>query len=121
MTMPGEHLTDRPTAPKGQLLAWNLAGYALYAGLAGIGVYAIWFSFFFGMATDGCHDAACEADYHVYPAMLTVWIGVGGVLLATLAVMVAQSVRGKIVAGWPFAGLVAVAVVVLAAKDFVLH
>ena len=103
------------------LRVWNVVGYLLYAGLLVVGYYEIWFSFFFGMATDACHDAACDASYHVWPAMATVWIGVGVTLLLTLTVMVAQSIRGKIVVFWPFAGLLALGIVLLTASQVVLH
>ncbi|EFD57505.1 integral membrane protein [Mycobacterium tuberculosis T92] len=56
------------------------------------------------MATDGCHDSACDASYHVFPAMVTMWIGVGAVLLLTLVVMVRNSSRGNVVIGWPLLG-----------------
>lgn len=103
------------------LRVWNVIGYVLYAGLFTVGWYEIWFSLFFGMATDACHDSACDASYHVWPAMVTVWIGVGVTLLLTLAVMVAQSIRSKIVVGWPFAGLLALGIVFVIANDVVLH
>ena len=100
--------------------AWDIVGYLLYAGLVCAGGCAIWFSLFFPMATDGCHDAACEAGYRVWPAMITMWIGVGLALLLTLVVMVVQSYRGKPVIGWPFAGLAAVGVTFLVATHLVL-
>lgn len=100
---------------------WNVVGYLLYVGLVTVGGYAVWFSLFFTMATDACHDSACDASYHVWPAMLTVWIGVAATLLVTLAVMIARSRRGKIVVGWPFAGLLGLGVVFLVANDWVLH
>lgn len=115
MTVPSKHPTNR----------WsrivNVVGYLLYAGLLAVGGYAVWFSLFLGMATDGCHDAACDASYHVRPAMLTMWIGVGAVLVSTLAVMVARSSRGKIVVGWPLAGLAALGLVFVIATQLVLH
>lgn len=64
-------------------VAWNIVGYLVYAALAFVGGFAVWFSLFFAMATDGCHDSACDASYHVFPAMVTMWIGVGAVLLLT--------------------------------------
>ncbi|HEU4361582.1 MAG TPA: hypothetical protein VFR27_08720 [Mycobacterium sp.] len=103
------------------LRVWNIVGYLLYAGLLAVGWYEIWFSLFFGMATDACHDSGCDASYHVWPAMVTVWIGVGVTLLLTLAVMVAQSIRGRIVVGWPFAGLLMLGIVFVIANDVVLH
>lgn len=60
-------------------VAWNIVGYLVYAALAFVGGFAVWFSLFFAMATDGCHDSACDASYHVFPAMVTMWIGVGAV------------------------------------------
>lgn len=92
-------------------VGWNIAGYLLYAGLVLAALVEVWYSVFFGMATDACHDSACDASYHVYPAMYTMWIGVGLVLLSTFVVMLVNSSRGKVVFGWPFAGLFALGVV----------
>ncbi len=86
-------------------VAWNTVGYLLYAGLVLVGLAEVWFSLFFGMATDACHDSACDNSYHVWPAMHTMWIGVGVVLTATLVVMARNSLRGKVVFAWPFVGL----------------
>ncbi len=72
-----------PTTSSRATVAWNIAGYLCYAGLVLVGLGEIWFSMFFAMATDACHDSACDASYHVWPAMLTMWIGVGAVLFAT--------------------------------------
>ncbi|MCV7124176.1 hypothetical protein H7H53_14000 [Mycobacterium lacus] len=101
-------------------VAWNIVGYLLYVGLVLVGGFEVWFSLFFAMATDGCHDSACDASYHVWPAMITTWIGVGAVLLTTLVVMVRNSSRGNVVIGWPFVGLLALGFVYVAA-DAVLH
>lgn len=101
-------------------VAWNIVGYLVYAALAFVGGFAVWFSLFFAMPTDGCHDSACDASYHVFPAMVTMWIGVGAVLLLTLVVMVRNSSRGNVVIGWPFVGLLALGLVYVAA-DAVLH
>lgn len=103
------------------LRVWNIIGYLLYAGLLALGCYEIWVSLFFGMATDACHDSACDASYHVWPAMVTVWIGVGVILLLTLVVMVAQSIQGKIVVGWPVAALLALGIVFVIANEVILH
>lgn len=84
---------------------WNIIGYLLYALLLAAGALCVWVSFFFAMATDACHDSACDASYRVFPAMVTMWIGVAAVLLTTLIVMVVKSIRGRVVAGWPIAGL----------------
>lgn len=100
---------------------WNIIGYLLYAGLLAVGGYEIWLALFFGMATDACADAACDASYYVWPAMVTVWVGVGLILLLTLTVMVVQSMRGKIVVGWPFVGLLGLGIVFVIANDVVLH
>ena len=52
--------------------------------------------------------------------MLTMWIGVAAVVLPTLIVMLFNSVRGRVVAGWPITGLlVLVGVFTLSIK--VLH
>jgi hypothetical protein len=101
--------------------AWNIVGCALYAALLCVGAYQVWLSLFFTMATDGCHDAACDAGYRVWPAMLTMWIGVGLTLLCTLALMITGAARGKVVVCWPFAGLLALGVVFVVADTVVLH
>lgn len=92
---------------------WNVIGYLLYAAAAAGGVMGVFMSFFFGMATDGCHDSACDSSYHVYPAMLTMWIGVAAVLLLTLVAIVVQSIRGKIVVIWSVLACVGIAGVFL--------
>ena len=86
------------------MIGWNIAGYLLYAGLLAVGLTEVWYSLFFGMATDACHDSACDASYHVRPTMLTMWLGVGLVLTSTLIVMLLFSARGRVVFGWPVAG-----------------
>lgn len=98
----------------------NLAGYALYLGVVAAGLVAVYFSLFFPMATDSCHDAACDRQYHVGPAMLTMAIGVGTILLATLAGMVRGAKRGRSIVGWPIAALPALGVV-YAVAIMVLH
>lgn len=102
----------------------NLVDYALYAALyAGVvaaGLVEIYFSLFFPTATDACHDAGCDAAYHVGPAMLTMAVGVGTVLLATLAGMVVGARRGRSIVGWPIAALPALGVV-YAVAVMVLH
>jgi hypothetical protein len=94
--------------------------YLLYAALVCVGGLESYYSLFFAMATDGCHDSACDASYHVWPAMLIVWIGVGAVLVTTLAVMVRGAWRGKVVLGWPIAGLLGLGLV-LGIASSVLH
>lgn len=99
---------------------WNTVGFILYPAVVLAGAVEIYFSFFFGLATDACHDAGCDAGYHVGPAMLTMATGVGTVVLVTLAGMVVGSKRGKIVVGWPLAALPALGIVYLVAL-MVLH
>ncbi|KBA93886.1 membrane protein, partial [Mycobacterium tuberculosis M1728] len=111
---------DQPPAEVSDQRVSGLTGAVQYAALAFVGGFAVWFSLFFAMATDGCHDSACDASYHVFPAMVTMWIGVGAVLLLTLVVMVRNSSRGNVVIGWPFVGLLALGLVYVAA-DAVLH
>ena len=109
-----------PAAPKATSTGWTVAAYLLYLGVIVVGLVEAMFATLFGMATDGCHDAACDASYHVWPAMLTMWIGVAAVLGLTAVAMLVGSVRGKIVVGWPIAGLLGLGMVfVLAMK--VLH
>jgi amino acid transporter len=107
-------------APSRATGAWNTLGYILYLGLVVVGLLEIYLSFFFAMATDGCHDAACDAGYHVWPAMLVLWVGVGAVLLLTLIVMFRNTSRGKVVAGWPLLGLAGLGLV-YAIADAILH
>lgn len=111
----------RPSARTVELLVWNIIGYVLYAGLPPVGMYEVKFSSVFGIAADACSDPRCEASHHVWPAMLTVWIGVPIVLLSTLVVMIVQSFRGKVVVAWPLAGLVAFGIVFVVARDVLLH
>ena len=99
-----------PTSSRATI-GWNIAGYLLYAGLLAMSLTEVWYSLFFGMATDACHDSACDASYHVRPAMLTMWIGVGLVLTSTFVVMVLFSARGRVVFGSPVAGLLALGLV----------
>ncbi|ODR13829.1 hypothetical protein BHQ16_09165 [Mycobacterium shimoidei] len=101
-------------------VVWNIVGYLLYVVLLVVGSIEAMFAGFFGMATDACYDAACDASYHVWPAMLTMWIGVGVVLLLTSVAMLVSTVRGKIVIGWPFIGALGLAAVYLIALK-VLH
>jgi hypothetical protein len=100
--------------------AWNTLGYLLYMVLVVVGALEVWVSFFFAMATDACHDSACDASYHVWPAMVAVWVGVGAVLLLTLIVMLRNSSLGNAVIGWPFLGLLGLGFVYLIA-DAILH
>jgi hypothetical protein len=108
-----------PTSSRATI-GWNVAGYLLYAGLLAVGLTEVWYSLFFGMATDACHDSACDASYHVRPAMLTMWIGVGLILTSILVAMLVYSARGKVVVGWPVAGLPALGLVWLLALK-ILH
>lgn len=103
----GEATDPQPRTRSRSTTVWNVIGYLLYAAMVAAGLVAVWISLFFAMATDGCHDSACDASYHVYPAMLTMWIGVPVALLLTLVVMLVQSIRGKIVVVWPLLGLLA--------------
>jgi len=75
-------------------------------------LYEILFSgLVFGMSTDACHDAACDASYHVGGAIATVWTGVGVVMVATVVAMIRGATRGKIVLLWPFVGLLGLGLV----------
>lgn len=85
--------------------AWNTLGWVAYAGLVGVGAAGVVYSLFFPMATDACPDAACDASHHVWPAMLTMWIGVAAVLLGILVVMTMRAQNGRNIAGWPIVGL----------------
>ncbi|OBI49804.1 hypothetical protein A5707_16125 [Mycobacterium kyorinense] len=102
------------------MAAWTIAAYLLYLALFVLGLFEAFFAAFFAMATDGCHDAACDASYHVWPAMLTMWIGVAVVLALTAVAMFVGTARRKIVVGWPLVGALGLGMVyVLALK--VLH
>lgn len=98
----------------------NLIGCALYLGVVAAGLVEIYFSLFFPMATDACHDAACDAGYRVGPAMFTLAIGVTAVLLVTLAGMIVGVRRGRSIVGWPIAALPALGIV-YALAVMVLH
>ena|ERR1700742_1999634 len=114
------HMSSERTESSAVVVAWNIVGYLLYVGLVGAGVFGVWMSLFFGMATDACGDAACDASYRIWPAMIIIWAGVGTVLLTTLIVMVRNSSRGKVVVVWPVVGLLAL-VFVYAVAAAVLH
>jgi hypothetical protein len=91
----------------------NVVAFLLYALLVVAAFYVILFSgLVFGMSTDACHDAACDASYHVGAAIGTVWIGVGVVMIATAVAMVRGVTRGSsIVLIWPFVGLLGLGLV----------
>ncbi|MBS9534629.1 hypothetical protein KIH27_13630 [Mycobacterium sp. M1] len=96
--------------------AWNIAGYLLYLGLVVLGFYEYLFAgLAFAMSTDACHDAACDASYHVDAGMRILQYGIAGVLLATVVVMLVRSINGRIVFGWPFLGLLGLVGVLVAA------
>jgi hypothetical protein len=82
---------------------WNIAAFVLYILLIPAAFIEFMMSALgFGMATDGCHDAACDASYHEDAAILTVGIGLVVVLVATGAIMLYGLTRQKIVIIWPF-------------------
>jgi hypothetical protein len=110
----------RMTSASAATVAWNILGYLLYAALVVVGGFEVWLSFFFGMATDACHDPACDAGFHVWPAMVIMWIGVAAVLLVTLIVMMRKSSKGNVVIGWPFVGLLGLGFVYLVADAILL-
>jgi hypothetical protein len=111
-------LTDMParwTDSSATTVAWNIVGYLLYLALLCIGFLAVRFSFLFPMVTDGCGGPACVASHRVWPAMITVWVGVAAILLVILVVMVRNSSRGNVVMVWPFVGLLAMGFVYVVA------
>ena len=110
----------RRTSASAATVAWNILSYLLYAALVVVGGFEVWLSFFFGMATDACHDSACDAGFHAWPAVVIMWIGVAAVLLITLIVMMRKSSKGNVVIGWPFVGLLGLGFVYLIA-DAILH
>ncbi|WP_029374231.1 hypothetical protein [Mycobacterium sp. UM_WWY] len=82
---------------------WNIAAFVLYVLLVPAAFIEFMMSALgFGMATDGCHDAACDASYHEEAAIITVGVGLVVVLVATGAIMLYGLTRGKIVIIWPF-------------------
>ena len=84
---------------------WNIAAFALYTLLIPAAVVeCIMATLAFAMSTDACHDDACDASYHVYPALYTVWIGVVVVLALTALPMFYGVIRDKVVIVWPFLG-----------------
>lgn len=92
---------------------WNTLGWALYAGLVCLGGLTMLLSLGLEMGRDACQDAACEANYRVWPLILTTVVGVVAVLAGTAVAMVGESRRGRIIVGWPVAGLVGLAGVAL--------
>ena len=97
---------------KGAPVVANVIAFVLYGLLVVAAFYVILFTgLVFGMSTDACHDAACDATYHVGAAIATVWIGVGVIMVATLVVMVRSSTRGMFVLVWPFVGLLGLGLV----------
>jgi hypothetical protein len=82
---------------------WNIAAFVLYVLLIPAALIEFMMSALgFGMATDGCHDAVCDASYHEEAAIITVGIGLVVVLVAVGAIMLYGLTRGKIVIIWPF-------------------
>src|SRR5258708_4418381 len=97
---------------KGAPVVANVIAFVLYGLLVVAAFYVILFTgLVFGMSTHACHDAACDATYHVGAAIATVWIGVGVIMVATLVVMVRSSTRGMFVLVWPFVGLLGLGLV----------
>ncbi|WP_019973287.1 hypothetical protein [Mycobacterium sp. 141] len=89
---------------------WNIAAFALYILLIPVAFTEFMMGALgFGMATDGCHDAACDAGYHENAAILTVGVGLVVVLVATGALMLYGQTREKIVIVWPFVAAAAMA------------
>ncbi|MCG5433985.1 hypothetical protein LV457_17070 [Mycobacterium sp. MYCO198283] len=88
----------------------NFFAWLLYALLWPVGLYEfIGGGLVFGMSTDGCHDAACDARYHPQAAITTLVVGIVVVLVAVAAAMVAT--KGRLVLVWPFVGLLGLALV----------
>ncbi|MUL82753.1 MULTISPECIES: hypothetical protein [unclassified Mycolicibacterium] len=85
---------------------WNTAAFVLYVLLLPAAFMEFMIAALaFGMATDGCHDAACDATYHEEPAILTVAIGVVVVLLSAGVWMIYGATRGKNVVAVPIIAL----------------
>jgi hypothetical protein len=100
---------------------WNIAAFVLYVLLIPAAFIEFMMSALgFGMATDGCRDAACDASYHENAAILTVGIGLVVVLVVTGVVMLYGLTHSKIVIAWPFVAAAAM-VGVFALGTAVLH
>lgn len=85
---------------------WNVAAFVLYLLLIPLAFVEFMVAgLAFGMSTDGCHDAACDATYHPEAAIFTVLAGMVVVLVATAGVMFWGVTHGRVVVAWPLAGL----------------
>ncbi len=88
------------------LTRWNTTAFVLYVLLLPVAIMEFMIAALaFGMATDACHDAACDASYHEEPAILTVAIGVVAVLLSAGGLMIFGATRGKNVVAVPIVAL----------------
>ena len=84
----------------------NIAAFVLYLLLIPVAfVEFMTAGLAFGMSTDACHDAACDATYHPQAAIFTVLAGIAVVLVATGGVMFWGVTHGRVVVAWPLAGL----------------
>lgn len=85
---------------------WNVAALVLYVLLFPVAFVEFTAAgLAFGMSTDACHDAACDATFHPQAAILTVGAGIVVVLVATAGLMFWGLARGRVVIGWPLVGL----------------
>lgn len=90
----------------------NVVGWVLYALLLPVALFEfIAGGLVFGMSTDACYDAACDARYHPGAAIGTLSVGIVVVLVATAAVMALAAAKGRTVVGWPFVGLLGLIIV----------
>jgi hypothetical protein len=110
-TTRSDHKYD-PAMSQSSLQRWNVAAIVLYVLLIPVAYFEFMLvGLAFGMSTDGCHDAACDASYHEEAAILTVLIGIVVVMLATVAGMVHCAARNRNVFYVPFVGLLGLFIV----------
>ena len=92
--------------PKRTTTRWNITAFVLYVLLIPVAfVEFMAAGLMFGMSTDACHDAACDATYHPQAAIFTVLAGIAVVLVATAGVMFWGVTHGRVIVAWPLAGL----------------
>ncbi|MGB3605071.1 MAG: hypothetical protein WBA38_16165 [Gordonia sp. (in: high G+C Gram-positive bacteria)] len=81
-------------------------GTLAWLGLLGFGSLAVFYSFFFAMATDACFTGSdCREDL-VGPAMMSIWVAVGLAWLTALIGTIVSTVRRRMFFYWPLIGLV---------------
>ncbi|WP_248488946.1 hypothetical protein [Tsukamurella sp. PLM1] len=83
-----------------------IAGCTFWAVLSLLGMCAVYFSFFFAMAADGCYSATrCPHEELIGTGMVTVWGGVAAALLIALVGSLVSLVRRRCFWYWPLLGI----------------